>query len=463
MFEQLSNQLTKFVPIMKVDVAKREVWGRMAAEEEDKSKEIFDYETSKGHFQEWSDGFQKTTGGKSLGNVRVMHQPIAAGKVIALAFDDVAKTVDVGTKIVDDDAWAKCEAGVFTGFSMGGSYVKKWADGDLVRYTAKPAEVSLVDNPCIPSALFTVVKADGSEELRKFASSGDEPSPQPEPEPEPSPAPAPETEPTPSTSTPEPAPTEGAEKLAGVGAGGLEKDTVVIQAGAPVVQEAAAVDPAMVETQAYMSYTLDDVWYMVADVQYMVSCMYESYCMSAGADVAQYAVRPTMTKALEAMKKAGIVPPSFAKATKSDEPDADPKQDASTEKAEKAGELTKAEGAPINADGAASEQTGDLNKLVQSQLEELRKATDQIGELKARLEKLEHEPVGGGPVLTATAAAQLAKASVAERGFNSDGGEGGATKLQTLQTLAKQASNATLRSEIEKEILVEEIRIAQSQ
>ena len=38
------------------------------------------------------------------------------------------------------------------------------------RYTAKPAEVSLVDNPCNPSAHFEYVKADGSTELRKFAS-----------------------------------------------------------------------------------------------------------------------------------------------------------------------------------------------------------------------------------------------------------------------------------------------------
>lgn len=38
----------------------------------------------------------------------------------------------------------------------------------MKRYTAQPFEVSLVDLPCNPDAQFTVIKADGSEELRKF-------------------------------------------------------------------------------------------------------------------------------------------------------------------------------------------------------------------------------------------------------------------------------------------------------
>src|SRR5205085_9620927 len=59
----------------------------------------------------------------------------------------------------------------YTGFSMGGHYVKRWKDEanpQLTRYTPRPSEVSLVDNPCIPTATFAVVKEDGSIELRKF-------------------------------------------------------------------------------------------------------------------------------------------------------------------------------------------------------------------------------------------------------------------------------------------------------
>ena len=51
--------------------------------------------------------------------------------------------------------------------------MKRWADGDATRYTAQPAEVSLVDLPCIPDCTFSVIKEDGSSELRKFTSTQD--------------------------------------------------------------------------------------------------------------------------------------------------------------------------------------------------------------------------------------------------------------------------------------------------
>jgi hypothetical protein len=58
--------------------------------------------------------------------------------------------------------------GVYTGFSIGGAYVKAWNDGEYVRFTASPVEISVVDNPCVPGAHFTAVKADGTCEVRKF-------------------------------------------------------------------------------------------------------------------------------------------------------------------------------------------------------------------------------------------------------------------------------------------------------
>jgi hypothetical protein len=161
-------KLKFFAPIIKIDVAKREVYGVMAEEAIDKSKEIFDYETSKPFVKAWMDQFQKTTHGQSFGNVRAMHSPIAAGKIIGLQFDDAAKNIPIAVKVVDDNEWKKCAEGVYTGFSIGGSYIKKWLDGTNTRYTAKPSEVSLVDNPCMYGATFTAVKADGAEEMRKF-------------------------------------------------------------------------------------------------------------------------------------------------------------------------------------------------------------------------------------------------------------------------------------------------------
>jgi hypothetical protein len=163
-----------FVPITKVDAVKREVWGVLAEEAPDKSREIFDYASSVPHFKAWSEQFQKATVAagqeESKGNLRSMHEKIAAGKFIAIEYDDAAKKVLAGAKVVDDQEWAKVQEGVYTGFSIGGAYAKRWKDGDLTRYTAVPAEGSLVDNPCMYGATFQVVKADGSSELRKFAS-----------------------------------------------------------------------------------------------------------------------------------------------------------------------------------------------------------------------------------------------------------------------------------------------------
>lgn len=160
-----------FFAITKVDEAKREVHGRITEEVVDKSQEIFDYDTSKAYFKTWSDGIAKATSGKSYGNVRLMHQPVAVGKLLELIFDDTAKAIDCVCKVTDDKAWNDVLEGVLTGFSMGGAYIKRWADKALkgvTRFTADPAEVSLVDNPCVPTAHFSVIKANGMTEEVAF-------------------------------------------------------------------------------------------------------------------------------------------------------------------------------------------------------------------------------------------------------------------------------------------------------
>lgn len=159
-----------FLPIAKVDVEKHTVHGRAVQEMLDKSGEVFDYDSSKPNFEKWSRDFEKVTDGRSLGNVRAMHGKVAAGKLTEVAFEDAEKAIDVVAHVVDEAEWKKCLEGVYTGFSIGGRYEKKWTDDDgLKRYTASPSEVSLVDAPCVPSARFTLVKADGVEEEREFA------------------------------------------------------------------------------------------------------------------------------------------------------------------------------------------------------------------------------------------------------------------------------------------------------
>ena len=164
-----------FARLTKVNEADRTIEGVIASEAVDRSGEVFDYTKSKPHFLAWSEGIAKATGGKNLGNVRVMHGKAVAGVTRELNFDDAEKRIAVKAEIVDDNEWNKVLKGCYTGFSIGGKYGSKWEDPVLKaqRYEAIPAEYSLVDLPCNPEAQFTVIKTDGTEELRKFEATDD--------------------------------------------------------------------------------------------------------------------------------------------------------------------------------------------------------------------------------------------------------------------------------------------------
>lgn len=165
-------ELSLFLPLTKVDAANRLVYGLATAETPDRAGEVCDYASTKPYYERWSGGIAKATDGRSLGNLRAMHGKVAAGKVTQIAFNDDAKQIEICAKVVDDAEWRKVEEGVYTGFSQGGAYAKRWRGEDgLMRYTADPSEVSLVDLPCLPSATFQVLKADGAAETRAFAES----------------------------------------------------------------------------------------------------------------------------------------------------------------------------------------------------------------------------------------------------------------------------------------------------
>lgn len=162
-----------FARITKIDEEKRLVYGRATQEVVDRADEIFDYASSKPYFESWSAECYKDSGGKSLGNIREMHSNVAAGKLEDIQFDDAEKAIDIVSKVVDDGSWKKVLEGVFTGYSIGGGYAKKWADKvdgkKVTRFTAQPSEISLVDRPCVPTAkFFDVVKADGSTQQVAF-------------------------------------------------------------------------------------------------------------------------------------------------------------------------------------------------------------------------------------------------------------------------------------------------------
>lgn len=166
-----------FARLTKVDEKTGYFEAVAASEALDRSQEIFDYAKSKPHFQSWSQNISKATDGKSVGNVRAMHGKVAAGKLSQIDFDDSAKAIKVAGFAVDVNEKQKLCSGVYSGLSIGGKYGEKWEDPVVkgaTRYEAIPSEISLVDYPCNPEANFTVVKADGAEELRKFVhSTGD--------------------------------------------------------------------------------------------------------------------------------------------------------------------------------------------------------------------------------------------------------------------------------------------------
>jgi hypothetical protein len=161
----------KFVKFAKVDASKREVWGVVTAEVPDKDDEVCDYDKSKPYYQEVIGEMSKATDGANFMPLRAMHRNEAVGKGIGYEFRDADKEIFMGFKVVDDKAWKLVEEKVYTGFSHGGVKVgDMWTDPvfkDCMRYVAKPAEVSLVDNPCLGVAHFTYISKTGEVELRK--------------------------------------------------------------------------------------------------------------------------------------------------------------------------------------------------------------------------------------------------------------------------------------------------------
>jgi hypothetical protein len=166
-----------FAAITKVDASKRTVTGIAMQEVVDRTNEKCLYEESKPFFAAWSDGQSKASGGKSKGNLRAMHGNKVAGRVIELVNDDELKAFVVTAEIVADDEWKLVESGSYTGFSIGANFardaqgkaMKKMVDG-VLEWVADPVELSIVDTPCVPTALFELKAADGSSRMHKFAS-----------------------------------------------------------------------------------------------------------------------------------------------------------------------------------------------------------------------------------------------------------------------------------------------------
>jgi len=150
-----------FIPLdkSKTDDEKQMVYGYASVEEPDFSGEIMDFETTLPYAMAWSEDAYKRTGGLSRGNLRGQHnEKIAAGVLTEFSADKTKRAFPIAAHVVDKQEWIKVKTGTYSGLSWGGKYVNRWHDGNYIRYTAKPIELSLVDAPCVPSATFQMVK-----------------------------------------------------------------------------------------------------------------------------------------------------------------------------------------------------------------------------------------------------------------------------------------------------------------
>lgn len=160
-----------FLPLAKLHEEQQIIHARACVEEPDRTNEIVDYDLARQAFEKWSGEVSAVSGGKSLGNVRVMHGKQVAGRVIDITYNDAERAIDVAIKVDDPAVWKMCKVGAYTGLSIGGAYGRKWQDPThthLTRYEPRIAELSIVDRPCQPGSTFRVLKADGMEEDRIF-------------------------------------------------------------------------------------------------------------------------------------------------------------------------------------------------------------------------------------------------------------------------------------------------------
>lgn len=95
--------------------------------------------------------------------VREMHQPIAAGTALKCEVGEDGRTT-IEAKIVDPTTVLKIEEDVLKGFSVGGRVTSRDPLNKNTITGIKLTEISVVDRPANPEALFVLGKVDGADE-----------------------------------------------------------------------------------------------------------------------------------------------------------------------------------------------------------------------------------------------------------------------------------------------------------
>ncbi len=129
-------------PIAKVAAEQRMVWGYASTETEDDQGETVTREALAAALDDYM----------SFANIREMHQASAVGIAKEAAVD--GKGLYLAAKIVDADAWQKVVEGVYKGFSIGGRVTARDAADRRLITGLHLTEISVVDRPANPEAVF---------------------------------------------------------------------------------------------------------------------------------------------------------------------------------------------------------------------------------------------------------------------------------------------------------------------
>ncbi|HID7727995.1 TPA: HK97 family phage prohead protease [Neisseria meningitidis] len=140
------------------------VWGYASSEAVDSDGEVIAAEAMKAAIPDYM----------KFGAVREMHGSNAAGTAIEINVEDDGRTF-FGAHIVDPVAVTKVKTGVYKGFSIGGSVTARDELNKSQITGLKLTEISLVDRPANPDAVFTCYKADKPKDEEEAADKDDEP------------------------------------------------------------------------------------------------------------------------------------------------------------------------------------------------------------------------------------------------------------------------------------------------
>ncbi len=139
------DNLQFFIPFAKRDNDQRIVYGYASSATVDSQGDIISQEGLKKALPDYL----------KFPTIREMHQASAVGRTKEAQFDE--KGLFIKGYIVDPIAWLKVKEGVYNGFSIGGRALKR--RGNVVEELAL-SEISLVDRPANPDAVFALYKFD---------------------------------------------------------------------------------------------------------------------------------------------------------------------------------------------------------------------------------------------------------------------------------------------------------------